>query len=189
MAHKVNEISDTMSRNGVYKKRIWVTETGMWVNLNGNPELQCDFIVRELTRGFGAGVDNIFWFDPREHPAPEGAVHRWLISTNHEPVYGYSTFQHFAEKLEGMHCVGVYGKVPEGVEAYKFLGLDHSLYILWSNTITKTVSIPSTTDAILTDRDGDQSVVIPVELGMVEFEVGEKPVFVEIADSEQQTRQ
>jgi hypothetical protein len=190
MAYKVNEIRDTMSRNGVYKKRIWVTETGMWVNdignepLNGSPELQRDFVVRELTRGFGAGVDNIFWFDPREYPAPEGAVHRWLISTSHEPVYGYSTFQHFAQQLEGMHCVGAYGKVPEGVEAYKFLGPDRSLYVLWSNTVTTTVSIPSTADAILTNRDGDESVVVPVETGVVEFEVGMKPVFIEMADSQ-----
>ena len=43
--------------------------------------------------------------------------------------------------------------------------------------------------AILTNRDGDESVVVPVEMGMVEFEVGVKPVFVEIADSEQQGNQ
>jgi hypothetical protein len=184
MAHKVNEIRDTMSRNGVYKKRIWVTETGMWVNLNGSLELQRDFVVRELTRGFGAGVDNIFWFDPREHPVPEGAVHRWLISTNHEPINSYGTFQYFAEKLEGMHCVGAYGDVPEGIEAYKFLGPERSLYILWSNAITETVRLPSIADAVLTNRDGDESVVVPVEMGMVEFEVGVKPVFVEMADSE-----
>ena len=188
MVHKVNEIRDAMSRNGIYWKKIWVTETGMWVNdvgyenLNGSPELQRDFIVRELTRGFGAGVDNMFWFDPREHPVPEGAVQRWLISTNHEPIYGYTTFQHFAEKLEEVHCVGAFENVPEEVEAYKFLGPERSLYILWSNTTTQTVSIPSTADAILTNRDGDESVVVPVQMGMVEFEVGVKPLFVEIAE-------
>ena len=184
MAHKVNEIRDTMSRNEVYNKRVWVTETGMWVNLNGSLELQRDFIVRELTRGFGAGVDNIFWFDPREHPVPEGAVQRWLISTNHEPINGYGTFQNFAEKLEGMHCVGAYGDVPEGIEAYKFLGPARSLYILWSNVTTKTVRLPAAADAVLTNRDGDESSVLPVQMGMVEFEVGERPVFVEITDSE-----
>lgn len=188
MAHKVNEIRDTMSRNGVYKKRIWVTETGMWVNdighepLNGSVELQRDFIVRELTRGFGAGVDNIFWYDPREHYLPEGAVQRWLISANHEPINGYSTFQHLAEKLEGLHCVGAYGDVPEEVEAYKFLGPERSLYILWANATTKTVRLPATTDAVLTNRDGDESTVLPVQAGMVEFEVGDMPVFVEIGD-------
>ena len=180
MAHKVNEIRDTMTRNGVYGKKIWVTETGMWVNLNGSPDLQRDFIVRELTRGFGAGVDNIFWFDPREHALGKNAVERWLISANHEPIYGYNTFQNLAEKLEGMHCDGAYGDVPEDIEAYKFLGPARSLYILWSNAITKTVSIPATTDAVLTNRDGDDSSVIPVQAGMVEFEVGAKPVFVEI---------
>jgi hypothetical protein len=184
MAHKVNEIRDTMLRNGVYGKKIWITETGQWVNLGRSVELQRDFIVRELTRGFGAGVDNIFWFDPRERPVPEGAVQRWLISTNHEPINGYSTFQNFANKLEGTHCLGAYQYVPDGIEAYKFTGNKGLLYILWSNTITKTVAIPSAINAILTSRDGDESVVVPVELGMVEFEVGEKPVFVEIADSE-----
>jgi hypothetical protein len=189
MAHKVNEISDAMSRNGVHGKSIWVTETGMWVNdvgyedLNGSVERQRDFIVREFTRGFGAGVDNIFWFDPREHPVPEGAVQRWLISAHHEPINGYSTFQHFADKLEGMHCVGAYGDVPEEIEAYKFVG-PRSLYVLWSNTITETVRIPSTVDAVLTNRDGDESTVLPVQMGVVEFEVGVKPVFVEIANSE-----
>jgi len=180
MAHKVNEIRDTMTRNGVYWKRIWVTETGMWINMNGSVELQRDFIVREFTRGFGAGVDNIIWFDPREHPVPENAVQRWLISSNHEPVYGYNTFRHYAEKLEGMHCVGAYTDVPTGVEAYKFVGPQRTLYILWSNSGTKTVRISSTTDATLTDRDGEDSVVVPTQRGMVEFEVGAKPVFLEI---------
>ncbi len=183
MAHKVNEIRDTMSRNGVYWKKIWITETGMWINLNGSVEIQRDFIVRELTRGFGVGVDNIFWFEPREHVVPEGRVQRWLISDSHEPINGYTTFQHLAGKLEGMHCVGAYGDVPEDIEAYRFRSPERSLYVMWSNAMTETVRIPSTTDAVLSNRDGDESVVVPVEMGMVEFEVGVKPVFVEIADS------
>jgi len=180
MAHKVNEIRDTMSRNGVYGKRIWITETGMWINSNEDAEAQRDFIVRELTRGFGAGVDNMFWYDPREHSIPEGAVQRWLISEEHQPVYGYGTFQHFANKLEGLHCVGAYPEVPAGIEAYQFVGPQRALYILWSNTTTKTVRIPSTVNAILTSRDGDETTVIPAQAGTVEFEVGLKPVFVEI---------
>jgi len=180
MAHKVNEIRDTMTRNGVYGKQIWVTETGMWINTHDGVERQRDFIVRELTRGFGAGVDNIFWYDPREHPLPEGAVQRWLISSDHQPIYGYNTFQHFAHKLEGMHCVGAYTDVPAGVEAYKFVGPQRTLYILWSNGENTMVSIPSTTDATLTDRDGQDSVVVPAQMGMVKFEVGTKPVFLEI---------
>jgi hypothetical protein len=187
MASKVNEIRDIMSRNGVYWKRIWMTETGQWVNMGHSVEMQRDFIVRELTRGFGAGLDNIFWFDPREHPAWPwgGEVERYLISANHEPMNGYSTFQNFANKLEGMYCLGAYQDVPDGIEAYKFVGPERSLYVLWSNAITTTVSIPSAADAVLTNRDGDESVVVPVEVGMVEFEVGLKPVFVEMADSGQ----
>ena len=183
MAHKVDEIVDTMSRNGVYNKRIWVTETGMWVNLNGNVELQRDFIVRELTRGFGAGADNIFWFDPREHPVAENAVQRWLISSNHEPIYGYNTFQNLASKLEGTHYVDAYEDVPGDIEAYEFRGPARSLYIMWSSAFTQTVTIPSAIDAIFTDRDGSESVVVPVQMGRLEFEVGAKPVFVEIVDA------
>jgi hypothetical protein len=82
-----------------------------------------------------------------------------------------------------MHCVGAYGDVPEEIEAYKFVG-PRSLYVLWSNTITETVRIPSTVDAVLTNRDGDESTVLPAQMGVVEFEVGVKPVFVEIANSE-----
>ena len=184
MAHKVNEIRDTMTRNGVYGKKIWITETGQWVNLNGSVELQRDFIVQEFARGFGAGVDNIFWFDPREHPVLENGAHRWLISDNHEPINGYNTFQNLADKLEGMHCVGGYGDVPENIEAYQFRGPERSLYVMWSNAITETVRIPATADAVLTNRDGDESSTLPVQMGIVEFEVGAKPVFVEIVDSE-----
>lgn len=180
MAHKVNEIRDTMVRNGVYWKRIWITETGMWINSNAGVEGQRDFIVQELTRGFGAGVDNIFWYDPREHPLPEGAVQRWLISSDHQPIYGYNTFQHYAQKLAGMHCMGAYTDVPAEIEAYKFVGPERTLYILWSNGGTRMVSIPSTTEATLTDRDGQDSVVVPTQMGMVRFEVGTKPVFLEI---------
>jgi len=111
-------------------------------------------------------------------------VQRWLISSDHEPANGYNTFQNLANKLEGMHCLGAYGSVPEEIEAYNFTGTEGSLYILWSNTITKTVRLPAAADAVLTNRDGDESTVLPVQTGMVEFEVGAKPVFVEIAGSE-----
>jgi len=186
MASKVHEIRNTMSRNGVYGKRLWMTETGQWVNMGRSVEIQRDFIVRELTRGFGAGLDNIFWFDPREHePWPWGGeVERYLISANHEPMNGYSTFQNFANKLEGMHCLGAYRAVPGGIEAYEFVGPERTLYILWSNVTTTTVSIPSATDALLTSRDGDESVVVPVQMGRVEFEVGVKPVFIEMVNSQ-----
>jgi hypothetical protein len=181
-----------MSRNGAPRKTIWITETGQWVNLGQSVELQRDFIVREFTRGFGAGVDNIFWFDLREHPVLENGAHRWLISDNHEPINGYNTFQNLANKIEGTHCVGAYGDVPESIEAYKFRpstgsehsGPERSLHVMWSNAMTETVQIPSTTDAVLTNRDGDESVILSVQTGMVEFEVGEKPAFVEVPDSE-----
>jgi len=184
MAHKVNEIRDTMSMNGVYNKLIWITETSMWVNPHpvfpGSLEAQRNYIVQELSRGYGAGVDNILWFETRQR-IEDPPLHTWLISLEHEPDNGYYTFQHFARKLEGLYCVGAYRDVPTDVEAYEFTGLGRSLYVLWSNTVTETASIPSSTDAILTSRDGDESVILPVQEGKVTFEVGTRPVFVEIA--------
>ncbi len=181
MAHKVNEIRDTMSRNGVYWKKIWVTETGQWINFDHTVEDQRQFIAREIPGGFAAGADNIFWFDPREHGVWwETTAERFLISVDHEPMNGYTTFQHLAEKLEGMRCLGAYADVPEDIEAYKFAGPERTLYILWSNAATKAVRLPTATDALLTSRDGDESTVLPVQGGMVEFEVGDRAVFVEM---------
>jgi hypothetical protein len=179
MAHKVNEIQDTMARNGVDGKRIWVTETGMWINKWGSVELQRDFIVREFTRGFGAGADNIVWFDPREHYVGEG-VHRWLIGEDHEPINAYNTFQHYASQVEGLHCEGVYSGVPEGIEAYEFSGRQRSLYILWSETATQTVTIPASVDGRLTDRDGGTTQTIYAEDGKVTFSVGTQPMFLQL---------
>jgi hypothetical protein len=178
MAHKVNEIQETMTANGVHGKEIWVTETGMWVNRQGTVELQRDFIVREFTRGFGAGAEKVFWFDPREHAVGQG-VHRWLISDDHEPINGYGTFQHYAARLEGLYCTGSYQEVPEGVEAYEFSGPGRSVYILWSNTTTQTVTIRSPADARLTDRDGGVTRTIAAQNNKVVFDVGTRPVFLE----------
>jgi hypothetical protein len=182
MAHKINEIKGIMDRHGVRRKKIWITETGMWVNSPyGSVEQQRDFIVREFTRGFAAGVDNLFWFDVREHPTAEGRVHRWLISDDHQPINGYRTFQNYADKIEGMTSPTPYQNVPPDVEAYRFFTPGRSLYILWSNTVTQTVAIPASTSAILTDRDGDTSRVVPVQSGQVFFEVGTRPIFIEIS--------
>ena len=52
MAHKIGEIREIMEHNGVYGKRIWVTETGMWINLSGSIERQRGFIAKEFARGF-----------------------------------------------------------------------------------------------------------------------------------------
>jgi hypothetical protein len=180
LAYKVNEIRDIMAKNGVYGKRIWVTETGMGVNPPyGTLEAQRDFIVRELTRGFGAGVDNIFWFAVREGPV-ESPLHRWLVNRQHEPDNGYYTFQHLANKLEGASFIRRYQDVPADVEAYWFAAPGRSLYILWSNSVPQTVAIPAWTNAILTNRDGDASRLILVQNGQVSFEVSTEPVFLEI---------
>ncbi len=186
MGHKIKEIREIMERNGVYDKRVWVTETGMWVNdigvpaLNGSVEKQRNFIAKEFTRGFVAGADNIFWFDVVEHPAAADRVHRWLISVDHQPTNGYTTHQVFAEQLAGHYPQGVYLEVPEGIEAYEFLGTNHALYVLWSNTVTQTVSLPATKSATFISRDGDVVMELPIASGGATFDVGMIPVLVKI---------
>lgn len=184
MAHKVREIRSIMENHGVFDKRIWITETGMWVNeigyepLDGSLEDQLDFIVREQTRGFGAGVDNIFWFGLREQPTAEGVVHRWLISMDHQPINGYATYQHFAHIINDLQCKGRYEGVPEAVEAYLFQGNGRSVYVLWSNSGAQTVTLPVTSDATLIDRDGITSTVLLEQQGRVTFDLDTRPVFV-----------
>lgn len=186
MAHKIGEIREIMERNGVYDKRIWVTETGMWVNDIGVPELagsvekQRNFIAKEFTRGFSSGADNIFWFDVVEHPIAEGRVHRWLINMEHQPTNGYITHQVFAEQLAGLYPQGAYLEVPEGIEAYEFRGNTHTLYVLWSNTVTQTVNLPATQNAVLISRDGDVVIELSTTSGAATFEVGLIPVLVKI---------
>lgn len=184
MAHKVGELREIMTRNGVYDKRIWVTETGMWVNDIGVPELagsvekQRNFIAKEFARGLGAGADNIFWFDPLEYNVPEGFVKRWLIDQNYQPVNGYSTFVTYAEKIDGLHCSGRYTtSLPTYVEAYEFIGQGRRLYILWSSAETAAIEMAATTPVILTDRDGETSIQLLPDNGRISFEVDSKPVF------------
>jgi hypothetical protein len=184
MAHKVREIRRIMENYGVFNKRIWITETGMWVNeigyepLDGSLEKQLNFIVREQTRGFGVGVDNIFWFGLREQPTHEGVVHRWLISMDHQPINGYTTYQHFARTINDLQCRGRYEGVPEEVEAYLFQGNGRSVYVLWSNSGEQTVTLPMASNAILNDRDGITSTILLEQQGYVTFELDNHPVFV-----------
>jgi hypothetical protein len=180
MAHKVNEIRDTMTRHNVRGKKIWITETGMWVNYPyGSLEAQRNFIVRELARGFAAGADNILWFAVREEPW-EQLLHRWLINRQHRPDNGYYTFQHLAHMLEGASYIRRHHDVPGDVEAYQFAAPGRSIYILWSNSSPRTVAVAATVDATLSNRDGTVSSVIPVQNGQVSFVIGAEPMFLKL---------
>jgi hypothetical protein len=186
MAHKIKEIREIMERNNVYGKRIWVTETGEWVNDVGIPgyegsiEKQRNFIAKEFSRGFASGADNVFWLDVVEHPLLDTQAHRWLISSDHQPINGYTTYQTFAQQVEGLYSRGAYSKVPAGIEAYMFSKGGRSVYVLWSNTVTQTVNLPAVSTAMLTSRDGDFVTELPIEAGMATFDVGVIPVFIEI---------
>lgn len=180
---KVSEIVDIMRAHGVSRKKIWVTETSMWVHplgpFDGSVELQRDFIVEQLTYGYAAGADNIFWFQVREEGWDEGA-RRWLIDIHHQPVNGYTTFVNYAEKMKGRRYQGRYAAAPETVEAFTFSDTTSKLYVMWSTSVTETVRIPATAPALLTGRDGEMTRTLPVADGVVTAPVGPRAVFVEI---------
>lgn len=184
MGHKVNEIKDIMRKNGVDGKRIWVTETSMHTNTPAGLEGQLNYIVRELGRGFASGADSIFWFGVSQE-GENPRLHRWFINLDHEPDQGYWTFQHLVSKLQGARCSGRYTNVPANVEAYHFTAPGRSLYIVWSNTTPTKVKIPTTTDAIWIDRDGQNPRILTVQDNQVSFTVDIRPVFLEIFDSNQ----
>ncbi len=183
LGHKVADVRDTMSRHGVQGKDSWVTETSDWVNedRNGSQERQKNFIVKEFTRAYGEGADNIFWFAVKQDPW-EVPLHRWLINQEHKPDNGFYTFQHLADKLTDAVCTGPYPNVPADVEAYQFFAPGRAIYVLWANTTSQTVALPASVNATLTDRDGKSSGVIPVQNDQVTFKVGLTPVFLEVPE-------
>lgn len=179
MAHKVNEIKEAMLANSVLGKQIWITETGMWVNLNGSVEAQKDFIVREQTRGFGAGVDNIFWFDPKERPLPPEQTQRWLFTQNRDPINGFETYRFFADKVGGTRSRGRITVAPFEIEAYRFTSEERELYIAWSNAGAQEWTLSSTLTATVSGRDGNALGEIPPIDGQVTIELDADPVYIE----------
>jgi len=179
MAHKTAEIKAMLKQYGLENKLLWVTETGMWVNLNGSVEKQRNFIVRELTRGYGAGLSNIFWFDPVEHDTAQNGVHRWLISRDHQPINGYNTFQNFAQKMTGTANQGRVSAWPSPIEGYKFTAPDRTLFVVWSNSTTETITFTNTSTFTMTDRDGLNSQLLLPQAGQITVEVGNIPIFLE----------
>ena len=178
---KIDEVQEIMQRNGLPERPIWITETSMWVNGPQGSAAQFNFIAEELTRAYCAGADNLFWFAVSHEPG-EPPLHRWLIDRNHQPDNGYYTLQHYAQQLAGTTCTGRYNNVPKEIEAYRFQAPGRSLYVLWSNKSAKIITIPATTTATLSDRDGTSSQVIPAQNGQVSFVVDDKAVFLEILE-------
>ncbi len=178
MGHKVRSVREIMEHYGV-RKPVWVTETGMWVNNGGTLERQRNFIVREQTRGFGGGADNVIWFAVRQ-ARQDVPLYRWLVDLHHNPDNGYYTYQHYAGRVTGTVYMGMYEDVPAGVEAYHFAKGNRNVYLVWSSPTTQTVSLPSPVDAVLIDRDGEYTTTLPADGGFITFDVGLLPVFVEV---------
>lgn len=178
IADKINEVRSTLDRNLLWNKRIWITETSMWSNGGKGLEAQKDFIVQDQTRGLCAGADNLFWFAIRQEPL-DPPLHRWLISRQHQPDQGYSTYQFYARQLEGATCLGRVNGQPEDVEAYRFLNTrGETLYIIWSNGAQQNVTLPATTHARSFDRDGGNEQIIPANNGMVSTDVSALAQFI-----------
>ena len=179
IVHKVKELQTIMQNNGVINKQIWITETGMWVNENGSLDQQRNFIVQEFSRAFCNKVGNLFWFAVLQG-AKDPPLHRWLINSQHQPDNAYETYQHFANKIVGSRCKGQPENVPNDVEAYEFTDGSRIIYILWSKQGQQSVTIPATTKAVLTDRDGKNSENLPVFGDTITFQVNQTPLFVEV---------
>lgn len=184
ISYKIRAIQDIMAQRGLTGKRIWITETSMWVNTPGgdplgNLDAQHNYILTEYSRAFCAGVDNIFWFAVRQERA-DPPLHRWLIDLNHQPDNAYETFRFYNSLMDGRTCVGPVQQAPEEVEGYHFQGGGRSVYVLWSQGITRTVQIPAQTDGILSNRDGTITRTIPLQDGMLNLDVGQTPVLLQV---------
>ncbi|HET7376509.1 MAG TPA: hypothetical protein VFK30_07365 [Anaerolineae bacterium] len=177
IADKINEIKAIMQRHGVYNKLIWISETSMWTN--NSLDDQKNYIVKDLTRGFCAGADRLFWFDVREGIKPQ-ALKRWLINNQHQPDQGYYTFQHYAAQIHGAFCRGKYTQVPANIEAYNFGTPTGDLYVLWATTGSAVVNLPAGSSATLVDRDGLTSQPLNQINGRVSQTIGTQPVFIVI---------
>ena len=88
-----------MDAYGIKQKKIWVTETSMWFEplgtSYGDVEIQRNYIVQQLTYGYAAGADHMFWYQVRDEGWDPPAK-RWLIDINHQPVNGYTTYRNYA---------------------------------------------------------------------------------------------
>ncbi|MBC8074432.1 MAG: hypothetical protein H7Y32_00015 [Chloroflexales bacterium] len=179
-AHKVREIRAIMEENGVFGKRIWITETGMWSNGPGGIEAQRNFIAQDLSRALCAGVDTILWFAVRQDEGANPPLWRWLIDTEHRPAQAYATYQYMARTLEGARCVGAVAGLPPDVEAYRFSAPGRTAFVLWANRPTNVTLAADA--ATLTTRDGTAPRTVAGRNGAVTFSVSRTPIWAEVAE-------
>ncbi len=178
MAQKIAEVQGTMERHGVFGRYIWITETAMWSNYGATLDMQKDFIVKDLTRGFCSGADNLFWYSVRQEPS-DPVLWRWLIDREHRPAQGYYTYQHYARQIGGGHCLGQAWLGNPAIEVYRFRVAGSDTYVLWSNGPTAVARLPAPQGALVTDRDGESTrEVLADKGGQVELEVSLLPLFV-----------
>lgn len=177
---KLREVQATMSKHLVWNKAIWITETSMWSNGVDGLEGQRNYVIRDQTRAFCTGADNLFWFGIRqEYPADVLPLHRWLISIDHRADQAYDTYQRYASFVSGMTCRGAYPTAAANVEAYHFNNAaDAQLYVLWStDSKDHEVQLPAAAPVTVTRRDGGASQVTP-QNGVATVRVERQGVYV-----------
>jgi polysaccharide biosynthesis protein PslG len=177
ISYKIKEIQSIMAEYGVTSKQIWITETSMWVNQDGSLAAQRNYIVKEFSRAYCNGVDNIMWYAMRQEPG-EPFLHRWLVNIDHEPDNAHDTFSTYAELLKGAVCEGMVEEAAELMEIYRFVRGAETIYTAWSNAAEQPVKIPATSEVRVIDWTGKTLQVLVPEEGAVEIKVGTQPFFI-----------
>lgn len=174
---KIEELRNIMADHGVTGKRLWVTETSMWTNSETGLEGQRDFVVKEFTRGYCTGADNMLWFAIRQDLDYPPVLFRWLIDAEHNLVNAHDTFSHYAGRVKGGYCFGPMADLPENVEAYQFDTDAGPVIIAWTDEGAATLSVAADTSRILLDREGVQLDVLSPGGGQILMPVNAVPRF------------
>lgn len=180
LAAKIGELQETMRRNGVAGKRVWVTETSMWINPPwGNLTEQKNYVLRGPARAFCSQTDNVFWFAARQEPDELRYYYdRWLIGLDHQPDNAFFTFRHMRDQLSGGHCNHTFVSPAEGIEAYHFNVDQRQVTVLWAESQPQQISWAYQGYLQLIDRDGRAARIYPPEASPVTVEVGPTPMFI-----------
>jgi len=177
VSYKLNELRSIMTEHGVTGKRFWITETSMWANGDNGVEGQRNFTVKELTRAYCAGADNIFWFAIRQDIVYPPTLHRWLIDADHNPVNAHDTFTNYASLVKGGVCGGQLPTLPEGVEAYQFGTERGPVIVAWTQTDGAVLSFEANSPRLLLDREGDTIEILEPTAGKITMPVESVPRF------------
>ena len=182
VTYKLNELRTILADHGVSGKRFWITEMSMWANSDDGLTAQQDFIVKELTRAYCAGVDNIFWFAIRQDTQYPPTLHRWLIDADHNPAQAHATYAHYNARINNGFCFGPVADLPPGAEAYRFSTKSGPVYIGWTEGEAVSLMVEATETMALLDREGGLITNVAPESGEAPMTLTTTPSFFVIAE-------